>query len=99
MAKIGLKEAIQARSRRRELAVYCGGLPLALEIEAARLSSDPGLPIADLGAQLAVSQARLSVLHYDDGGQDLSVRAAFDDSYRRLHPAPAELFCHVGGTK
>lgn len=75
-----------------ELAAYCGGLPLALEIGAARLSSDPGLPIADLAAQLAVSQARLSALHYDDGGQDLSVRAAFDESYWRLYPAPAELF-------
>ncbi|WP_351234578.1 tetratricopeptide repeat protein [Streptomyces sp. NPDC002133] len=75
-----------------EVVAYCGGLPLALEIAAARLTGDPGLPIADLAADLADSRTRLKALHYDDGGQPLAVRAAFGLSYRRLSPEMAALF-------
>lgn len=71
-----------------EVVAHCDGLPLALEIAAARLSGDPGLPFATLAAELADSRNRLDSLHYDDS----SVRTAFALSYRRLTPEQARLF-------
>lgn len=71
-----------------EVVGSCGGLPLALKIAAARLTGDPGLPLATFAAELADSRTRLGSLHYDDD----SVRTAFALSFRRLAPVPARLF-------
>ncbi|MGW0283822.1 tetratricopeptide repeat protein [Streptomyces sp. NPDC003236] len=70
------------------LCELCGRLPLALQIAAALLISDPGKPVAELVAELADSATFLD--HLDDG--ERGVRAAFDLSYRRLGPEPARLF-------
>ncbi|MET9446847.1 tetratricopeptide repeat protein [Streptomyces cinerochromogenes] len=70
------------------LCALCGHLPLALQIAAALLISDPGKPVAELVAELAGSATVLD--HLDDG--ERGVRAAFDLSYRRLGPGPARLF-------
>lgn len=70
------------------LCELCGGLPLALQIAAALLISDPGKPVAELVSELADSATLLD--HLDDG--ERGVRAAFDLSYRRLGPQPARLF-------
>lgn len=70
------------------LCELCGQLPLALQIAAALLISDPGKPVAELVAELADSATVLD--HLDDG--ERGVRAAFDLSYRRLGPEPARLF-------
>jgi tetratricopeptide (TPR) repeat protein len=69
------------------LAEFCGHLPLALQIAAALLAGDPGMPVAELVDELAESRDRLD--HLDDGAR--SVRAAFDLSYRRLPEARARL--------
>ena len=71
-----------------EVVAHCDGLPLALEIAAARLTGDPGLPLSTLAAELADSRLRLGSLHYDDN----SVRTAFALSYRRLAAEQARLF-------
>ncbi|WP_326577291.1 tetratricopeptide repeat protein [Streptomyces sp. NBC_00481] len=69
------------------LAALCGHLPLALQIAAALLVEDPGMPVAELVDEIAASRDRLA--HLDDG--ERSVRAAFDLSYRRLPPEQARL--------
>jgi tetratricopeptide (TPR) repeat protein/transcriptional regulator with XRE-family HTH domain len=76
------------------LAYACGGLPLALQITAALLITDPALSVAALADELAVEAERLERLRYDDGSGTgaPSVAAAFELSYRRLDDAPARLF-------
>ncbi|GGZ76968.1 hypothetical protein GCM10010389_13340 [Streptomyces echinoruber] len=69
------------------LAGLCGHLPLALQIAAALLAEDPGMPVTELVAELGESHDRLD--HLDDG--ERSVRAAFELSYRRLPPDQARL--------
>jgi tetratricopeptide (TPR) repeat protein len=78
----------------RQLVGYCGGLPLALQIVAALLKSDPALSLAELRDELAIESERLEQLRYDDGGglAAPSVAAAFDLSYRRLEPVQSQVF-------
>nr|WP_237547274.1 tetratricopeptide repeat protein [Streptomyces sp. SID161] len=71
-----------------QLCELCGRLPLALQIAAALLISDPGKPVAELVSELTGSATLLD--HLDDG--ERGVRAAFDLSYRRLGPESARLF-------
>ncbi|MFB7476103.1 tetratricopeptide repeat protein [Kitasatospora sp. NPDC056184] len=67
------------------IAEHCGHLPLALQIAAALLVDDPGLPLADLAEELADTGSRLDALrHGDGGGMSLAVAGAFELSYRRL---------------
>ena len=76
------------------LAGVCGGLPLALRITAALLTSDETLTVAELAAELADEMRRLEALRYDDGcGTSApSVAAAFELSYRQLSADAARLF-------
>jgi tetratricopeptide (TPR) repeat protein len=77
----------------QEVAALCGGLPLALTIAAAQLTADPGLPIADLAADLADTRTRLEALrHQDHDGRSVGVQAAFELSYRRLDDKTARIF-------
>ncbi|MBD0672638.1 hypothetical protein [Streptomyces sp. CBMA156] len=66
----------------------CGRLPLALRIVAALLAEDPRRPLAELARDLADERARLAELEV----ADLSVRAAFDLSYRTLAAPVAAMF-------
>jgi tetratricopeptide (TPR) repeat protein len=72
----------------------CGGLPLALRITAALLAADTTLGVAELADELDDEVRRLEALRYDDGGGTSapSVAAAFELSYRQLHPDAARLF-------
>jgi hypothetical protein len=79
----------------RRLATICGGLPLALQIAAAILNSDPMLSAHQLADELAAKQDRLSALRYDDSGHNespRSVEAAFELSYARLDEISARAF-------
>jgi hypothetical protein len=69
-------------------------LPLALQIAASILATDPALQLADLVDELTVEESRLERLTYDDGGGSAapSVPAAFELSYRKLGDAQARLF-------
>lgn len=71
------------------LAELCDHLPLALQIVAALLADEPERPIAELVEELASEEDRLNSLDY---GTDLSVRAAFALSYKRLPDTLKRLF-------
>jgi DNA-binding SARP family transcriptional activator len=78
----------------RRLAGLCGGLPLALRIAAARLAANPGRGVSDLVDELTDERNRLHALDIDDA--DISVRRAFDISFRSLHPTHASTFRMLG---
>ncbi|MER6112977.1 tetratricopeptide repeat protein [Streptomyces hirsutus] len=82
------RRATEAGTALEELASLCGYLPLALHISAALLILEPCQTIAELNAELATAQSKLSFL--DDG--ERAVRASFDLSYRRLPLDHAALF-------
>ncbi|MEU1343949.1 tetratricopeptide repeat protein [Streptomyces sp. NPDC005827] len=80
------------------LTELCGRLPLALQIAAALLSTDPGTPLHELVTELIEARSRIDCL--DDG--ERSVRLTFDLSYRRLPEAEARLlrlFALLPGTE
>ena len=81
-----LTQAPQATLRLAEL---CDHLPLALQIVAALLADEPDRPIVELVEELASEEDRLNSLDY---GTDLSVRAAFALSYKRLPDDLKRLF-------
>ena len=72
-----------------ELSRLCGRLPLALQVVAALLRSDPDQPIAEVVQTLSGATNRLRELDYSG---ELGVRGAFDLSYQHLDPAQARLF-------
>jgi hypothetical protein len=80
-------------AKARQLVRVCGGLPLALQIVAAMLKSDPVLTVGGLAEELRAEDERLGRLQYDDGSPGrLSVPAAFTLSYRRLDESTARMF-------
>jgi tetratricopeptide (TPR) repeat protein len=79
----------EAPEATRRLAELCDHLPLALQIVAALLADEPDRPIVELVDELASEEDRLNSLEYDT---DLSVRAAFALSYKRLPEDLSRLF-------
>jgi transcriptional regulator with XRE-family HTH domain len=75
-----------------ELLRWCGGLPLAIRIVAARLAVRAGWPAGDLARRLASPGRRLGELAIGD----LAVGAAFRDSYRMLGGPERLLFGRLG---
>ena len=78
----------------KRLAAICNGLPLALQITAAILKSEPDLSLEELADELTADQNRLAALRYDDdsGRPIRSVEAAFSLSYARLEETSARVF-------
>ncbi|MFC8596525.1 AAA family ATPase [Streptomyces atroolivaceus] len=70
------------------IAQLCGYLPLALRIVGALLVEEPSRPLAELARALEDERARLAELEVED----LSIRSAFDLSYRSLTGPIAEMF-------
>jgi DNA-binding SARP family transcriptional activator/tetratricopeptide (TPR) repeat protein len=71
-----------------ELARWCGYLPLALRVSAARLTNRPQWPIRSLADRLSDERARLDELQLGD----LDVRASFTLSYQQLAADAARAF-------
>lgn len=65
----------------RTVVQLCGMLPLAVCLSAARLAPHPSWPLSRIAGELASERHRLSALSVEG---DISVRAAFDISYRAL---------------
>jgi tetratricopeptide (TPR) repeat protein len=65
----------------REVVRLCGGMPLAVCVSGARLAAHRQWPVNKIARELASERSRLSALSLPG---DLSVRAAFDVSYRAL---------------
>ncbi|GAA1287972.1 ATP-binding protein [Saccharothrix xinjiangensis] len=75
------------------ITAWCGGLPLALGIVAARASAHPELALAAFAEELRDHAERLDAL---DTGDDLDLRAVFSWSYEALSPRAAVLFTLLG---
>jgi DNA-binding SARP family transcriptional activator len=77
------------------LAGYCARLPLALRVAAERAVASPGIPLAEIAAELAGQQERLDLL--DAAGDPLTaVRAVFSWSVRHLDDQAARAFRLLG---
>ncbi|MFJ6674557.1 ATP-binding protein [Actinosynnema sp. NPDC091369] len=89
LAKLVGGRRVGAEPERAEvLAGLCGGLPIALQVAAARLAGRPEWSVRKVVAELSDDRNRLSVL----SAPELSVRTTFDLSYRALRPTAAALY-------
>jgi hypothetical protein len=70
----------------------CGMLPLAVRLSASRLALRPTWTVTDLAEELERAEHRLDALR----AENLSVRAAFDQSYRVLSTDEARMFRQLG---
>ncbi|WP_328827915.1 NB-ARC domain-containing protein [Streptomyces ureilyticus] len=87
-------EAVEAEPEAAERLVrLCDGLPVALQVAAARLVGD-SLSMAELAAELDDETGRLAGLALD--GEESSVSAVLGPSYRLLPPDAARLYRLLG---
>lgn len=77
----------------RQLVQLCGGLPIALRVAAARLSTRPRWSISRVVGTLADEQHRLASLAVSG---EISVQSSLDLSYRELRPEVARLYRLLG---
>jgi DNA-binding SARP family transcriptional activator len=77
-----------------ELIRQSAGLPLALSVTCARAVTRPGVPLADLAAELRDARGRLDVLETGDVSTDL--RAVFSWSFEKLSDRAARMFRLLG---
>ena len=97
-ARLGPERVAAEPGAVAELAAWCGHLPLALAVMAARAAADPGLPLRVLAGQLAGAEAtaagagpgRLEVL--ETGDPATSLRQLLSWSYGQLSPPAARIF-------
>ncbi|MFT2015540.1 hypothetical protein ACMA1D_06765 [Streptomyces sp. 796.1] len=75
------------------LVTLCGGLPIALQVVAARLGMDAGLTMTALAAELEDETGRLAGLSL---GAENPVTAVFGLAYRQLPPPAARLYRLLG---
>ena len=94
LARIAGRDRIDTDVSAAALARQCGYLPLPLAIVADSITSQPGVPLADLAGELAVEAERLDALAVEDD-PSAGVRAAISWSYRTLAPE-ARLFRRLG---
>ncbi|WP_053735534.1 BTAD domain-containing putative transcriptional regulator [Nocardia sp. NRRL S-836] len=77
-----------------DLVSWCGGLPLALSIIAARAAMEPDFPLTALADELRAEQDRLDAL--DAGEIGTNLRAVFSWSVAALSEAAARVFGLLG---
>lgn len=77
-----------------ELVRYCAGLPLALGVLAARATTRPSAPIADLVRELADRRSRLDAL--SPGRLSVGIRTTLETSLHVLKPPARDLFTLLG---
>lgn len=92
--RLGERRCRSAPEAVRRLAELCSGLPLALNIAAARVATTEHLPLPDFVRELGDALDRLDAL--DAGDPAASVRAVFSCSYRQLSTAAALVFRLLG---
>ncbi|RBJ08145.1 transcriptional regulator [Micromonospora provocatoris] len=73
---------------------FCGGLPLALGIVAARAALHPDLPLSSVAAELTTAVRPLDALAGDEATTNL--RVVLSRSLAALTPAAAEVFTLLG---
>jgi tetratricopeptide (TPR) repeat protein len=77
-----------------ELLAFCGGLPLALGILAARATTHPTFPLAVLAEELREASVRLDALNAGDSNANL--RTVLSWSYHALNAEAAAVFGLLG---
>ncbi len=77
------------------LARQCARLPLALRVAAELAAARPGVPLADLVAELRDQQQRLDLLHANGDPRSM-VRAVFSWSTQQLSSEAARMFRLLG---
>lgn len=89
------EEAVEAeREAAERLVELCGGLPVALQVVAARLVTGDSVSMAELATELDDEAGRLAGLALD--GEESSVSAVLGPSYRLLPPDAARLYRLLG---
>ncbi|MFC0544820.1 AfsR/SARP family transcriptional regulator [Kutzneria chonburiensis] len=91
-AQLGAQRVLAEPTAVADLVRLCAGLPLALNIVAARAATHQDFPLAALAAEL--SDARLDAL--DAGELSANLRAVFACSYQALGSPAAEIFGLLG---
>jgi tetratricopeptide (TPR) repeat protein len=81
----------QALAGQQELADICGRLPIALQLTAEILKSEPGLAPDELARELKAERTRLAGLEFEDA----AVRSVFHGSYVRLNDEVARCFRYM----
>ncbi len=89
-ARLGQQRVAAEAAPVSELTGLCARLPLALSIAAARASARPGLPLAELVAELRDSRVRLDALGTGDAATDL--RRIFCWSCQQLSHQAGRMF-------
>ncbi|GIE06191.1 NTPase [Paractinoplanes durhamensis] len=87
---LGEKRIDGEREQAERLAELCAGLPIALCLAAARLSTRPRLSLARVVATLAAETQRLARLETPD--RESSVSGSFELSYQALDASAAALY-------
>ncbi|MDQ2874423.1 MAG: tetratricopeptide repeat protein, partial [Actinomycetota bacterium] len=93
-ARLGAELVIADPAAIDELVELCAGLPLALSIAAAHVSSGPRPQLGGLVAELRDAQQRLDALSRGDAAANL--RAVFSCSYQALSGEAARMFRLLG---
>ncbi|MGY0055266.1 AfsR/SARP family transcriptional regulator [Streptomyces sp. LZ34] len=88
--RIGRDRAAAEPQALEEIIALCGRLPLALAVVAARAAIHPGVPLADIAAELRLTHGSLTAFSGTDSTSD--ARAAFSWSYDALSPEAARTF-------
>lgn len=89
------EEAVEAeRDAAERLVRLCGGLPVALQVAAARLITDESLSFGELAGELEEEADRLVGLALF--GEESAVSVALGPSYRLLPPEAARLYRLLG---
>ena len=84
---LGPERVERERADAMRIARFCGGLPFALSVAAARLATRPQMPLARIANELGVEASRLHALRTSEG---VSVLGTLDLSYRGL-PVKAQV--------
>jgi tetratricopeptide (TPR) repeat protein/DNA-binding XRE family transcriptional regulator len=93
-ARLGTGRVAAEPGSAGELVAFCGGLPLALSIAAARGAVRPGFSLAELAAGLRQAGNSLDAL--DAGDPGASMRSVFSWSYQALSEPAARMFRLLG---
>lgn len=88
LAKVVGKRVDEEPDRAEALVGMCGGLPIAVQVAAARLATRPKWSVQKVLTELSDERRRLSML----SAPELSVQTTFDLSYRALRPTTAALY-------
>lgn len=88
--RIGSRRVDNEPGPTREIIEYSAGLPLALNIAAARATTHPTFALADIARELRDVAGRLDAFVAEETTAD--VRAVLSWSYRTLSPAGARMF-------